>query len=90
MSKLSWPTYVFAALAVATGVWLLVIGWRQKRGVPFADLGLNCWIAMNTIWLVADLNGRPTPLGFTVPLALLGAAFIAVAARRARRTSGGR
>ena len=80
MCKLAWPAYGFAALTVITGVWLLVLGWRQKRGVLFADMGLNCWIAMNTVWLVADLSGQPTPLGVTVPLAVVGAAFIAVAA----------
>ena len=45
------------------------MSWRQKRGLLFADLGLNCWIAMNTVWLVADLNGYPTPLGVAVPIA---------------------
>ena len=80
MCKLAWPAYAFAGLTVVTGVCLLVLGWRQKRGVLFADLGLNCWIAMNTVWLVTDLSGRPTPLGLTVPLAVVGAAFIALAA----------
>lgn len=84
MGKLAWPAYAFAALAVVTGVWLLVLGWRQKRGVLFADLGLNCWIAMNVIWMAADLNSRPTPFWVTVPLTVLGAAFIAVAAWRAQ------
>jgi len=80
MCKLEWPAYVFTAMTVVTGFWLLILGWRQKRGVLLADLGLNCWIAMNAVWLVSDLSGRPTPLGITVPLALVGAAFIAVAA----------
>jgi len=80
MCKLAWPAYTFAALTVVTGLWLLVFGWRRKRGVLFADLGLNCWIAMNTVWLVADLSGRQTPFEVTVPLAVVGAAFIAVAA----------
>ncbi|MBN9520997.1 hypothetical protein J0H58_21155 [bacterium] len=80
MCKLAWPAYVFVALTVVTGVWLLVLGWRQKRGLLFADLGLNCWIAMNAVWLVADLNGHPTPLGVDVPLAVAGAGFLAIAA----------
>ncbi len=80
MCELVWPAYGFATLTVITGIWLLFLGWWQKRGVLFADLGLNCWIAMNTVWLVADLNGRPTPLAFTVPLAVVGATFIAIAA----------
>lgn len=80
MCKLAWLAYAFAALTVVTGVWLLVLGWRQKRGLLFADLGLNCWIAMNTVWLVTDLNGQPTPLWIAVPLAVVGALFLAVAA----------
>lgn len=80
MGKLAWPAYAFAGLTVVTGVWLLVLGWRRKRGLLLADLGLNCWIAMNTVWLVSDLSGRPTPFAVTVPLAVVGAAFIAVAA----------
>ncbi|HVK17980.1 MAG TPA: hypothetical protein VM533_13610, partial [Fimbriiglobus sp.] len=80
MCKLAWPAYIFAALTVVTGVWLLVLGWRQRRGLLFADLGLNCWIAMNTVWLVADLNGYETPLGVAVPLAVVGGVFLAIAA----------
>ena len=79
MCKLAWPAYAFAALTVVTGVWMLALGWREGRGVLLADLGLNCWIAMNAVWLVSDLNGRPTPLAFAAPLALLGAAFLAAA-----------
>ncbi|HVK15087.1 MAG TPA: hypothetical protein VM597_40485, partial [Gemmataceae bacterium] len=33
MCKLAWPAYIFAALTVVTGVWLLVLGWRQRRGL---------------------------------------------------------
>lgn len=80
MCRLEWPAYVFAALTVVTGIWLLALGWREGRGVLFADLGLNCWIAMNTVWLVADLNGHPTPLLFAGTVAILGAVFIAAAA----------
>lgn len=80
MCKLAWPAYVFAGFTVATGTWLLVLGWRQKRGLLLADFGLNCWIAMNTVWMVTDLNGQPTPFGLTVPLAIVGALFLAIAA----------
>ena len=80
MCKLAWSAYLFAALTIVTGVWLLVLGWRRKSGLLFADLGLNCWIAMNTVWLVADLNGQPTPLEVAVPLAVVGAIFLALAA----------
>jgi hypothetical protein len=80
MCKLAWPAYVFAALTVVTGLWLLILGWRQKRGLLLADLGLNCWIAMNVVWMVADLNGHPTPLGVAVPLAVVGALFLVLAA----------
>ena len=84
MCKQEWPAYAFAALTVVTGVWLLVLGWRGGRGLLYADLGLNCWIVMNTVWLVADLNNRPTPLAFAVPVAVLGAAFLAAAARHSQ------
>ena len=84
MCKLTWPAYIFAGLTVLTGICLLVLGWRQKRGVLFADLGLNCWIAMNTVWLVTDQSGHPTPLELTVPLAVVGAAFITAAAWHAQ------
>lgn len=80
MARLEWPAYVTAGLTVVTGVWLLVLGWRQGRGVLFADLGLNCWIAMNTVWLVSDLNGYSTPLALAGPVAVLGAVFLALAA----------
>jgi hypothetical protein len=81
MCKLEWPAYTFAGFTAVTGVWLLAAGWRESRRTLLADLGLNCWIAMNTIWLVTDLSGRPTPLAVTVPLAVLGALFIALATR---------
>jgi hypothetical protein len=79
MCRLEWPAYAFAGLTVVTGVWLLVLGWREGRGVLLADLGLNCWIAMNAVWLVADLNSRPTPLALAGPLAVVGAGFLAAA-----------
>ena len=84
MCRLAWPAYIFAGLTVVTGIWLLAGGWREGRGALLADLGLNCWIGMNTVWLVSDLTGRPTPLGLTVPLAVLGAGLIAAAARQAQ------
>ena len=74
----------FAGLTVVTGVWMLVLGWRVGRGVVLADLGLNCWIAMNTVWLVADLNSQSPPLVFAVPLAILGAGFLAAATWRSQ------
>lgn len=81
MCKLTWLAYAFAGMTVVTGLLLLILGWRQKRGLLLSDLGLNCWIAMNVAWMVADLNGQPTPMGVAVPLAVLGAAFLALAAR---------
>lgn len=80
MCHLAWPAYALAALTVVTGIWLLVLGWREGGDVLFANLGLNCWLVMNTVWLVADLNGYPTPLEVGVPLALLGAIFLGLAA----------
>lgn len=84
MCKLEWPAYAFTAITVVTGLWLLILGWRSRRGVLLADLGLNCWIAMNAIWLVSDLNDRPTPLEIALPVAFLGAAFLAAAVWRSQ------
>jgi hypothetical protein len=78
--RLAWPAYVAAGLTVATGVLLLALAWREDRSSLFADLGVNCWIAMNTIWLVSDLNGHETPLGLAGAAAVLGAVFILAAA----------
>ena len=80
MCRLEWPAYAFTVLTAATGLWLLALAWQKGRGDMLASLGLNCWIAMNTVWLVADLNGQPTPMGVAVPLAVAGAGFLAVAA----------
>ena len=80
MCRLEWPSYFFTGLTIATGLWLLVLAWREGRGVVLAHLGLNCWIAMNTVWLVTDFKGQPTPLTIGVPLALLGGVLLAAAA----------
>jgi hypothetical protein len=80
MCRLEWPAYAFTGLTVATGLWLLALAGRRDRGEMLAILGLNCWIAMNTLWLIADLNNRPTPLSLAVPVALLGGVLLAAAA----------
>ena len=80
LARLEWPAYVAAGLTVVTGLLLLVLGRREGRGALFADLGLNCWIVMNTVWLVHDLNGRETPRAFAAVMAALGAALIIAAA----------
>jgi hypothetical protein len=79
MFGLEWPAYAFGVVTVVSGVWLLILGWREGRGVLYADLGLNCWIVMNTVWLVSDMNGYETPLAVAGPVAVLGAAFLAAA-----------
>jgi hypothetical protein len=63
---------------------LLILGRREGRGAVFADLGLNCWIVMNTVWLVHDLNGRETPRAFAAVVGLLGAVLIIAAARHSQ------
>jgi hypothetical protein len=78
--RLAWPAYAAAVLTVTTGLLVLALGWRQNRNDLFADLGLNCWIAMNTIWFVADINDQETPLVLVGVVAVLGAVFIAIAA----------
>ncbi len=80
IARLEWPAYGAAGLTVVTGVLLLILGWREGRSELFADLGLNCWIAMNTIWLVSDLTGHETPLALVGAVAFFGAAFIIAAA----------
>ncbi len=84
LARLEWPAYVAAGLTVATGALLLILGRREGRGPLFADLGLNCWIVMNTVWLAHDLNGRETPRAFAAALGILGAAFIIAAARHSQ------
>lgn len=79
MFRLEWPAYAAAVLTVATGGLLLAMGRGRDRGGLYADLGLGCWIGMNTVWMVADLTGRETPLGLAGAMAGLGAAFIAAA-----------
>ena len=84
LARLEWPAYVAAGLTVATGVLLLVLGRREGRGALYADLGLNCWIVMNTVWLVHDLNGLETPRAFAAVVGTLGAGLIVAAARHSR------
>jgi hypothetical protein len=81
LTRLAWPAYAAAALTVVTGVLLLILAWREGRGAVFADLALNCWIVLNTVWLVHDLNGQETPRAFVAVVALLGAVLIIAAAR---------
>src|SRR5690349_18922753 len=78
--RLEWPAYFFAGITVVTGFWLLALSWRVSAGAVFEDLGLTCWIVMNTVWLVLDLNGRSTSVAFAVPVATLGAIFLIAAA----------
>lgn len=84
LAKLPWPAYVAGGLTVVTGVLLLWLGRREGRGEVFADLGMNCWIVMNTVWMAHDLNGRETPRAFAAVMAALGVLFIAAAARHSR------
>ena len=80
MFGLEWPAYAAAVLTVATGLRLLTMGHGRDRGGLLADLGLTCWIGMNTVWMVADLTGREVPLVPAGVVAGLGAVFIAAAA----------
>ena len=84
LAKLEWPAYAASALTVLTGVMLLILGRREGRGALYADLGLNCWIMMNTVWLIHDLNDRDTPRSFAAVMGLLGAFFILAAARHSQ------
>jgi hypothetical protein len=84
LAKLTWPAYVAAVLTVATGVWLLGLSRKAGRGAVFADLGMNCWIAMNVIWMAHDLNGHETPRAVAAVLGALGVGFFWAAARTAQ------
>lgn len=84
LARLTWPAYVAAGVTVVTGVLLVVLGRREGRGALFADLGLNCWIVMNTVWLVHDLNGRETPRAFAAVVATLGAVCFIAATRHSQ------
>jgi hypothetical protein len=84
LCRLAWPAYLAAGLTVATGLLLLTLGRREGRGAVYADLGLNCWIIMNTVWLAHDLNGRDTPRAVAAVLGGLGAVFVVAAARHSR------
>ena len=84
LAKLTWPAYVFAGLTVATGVWLLGLSRRAGRAAVYADLGMNCWIAMNVVWLAHDLNGLETPRAVAAVLGVLGIGFFWAAARQAQ------
>lgn len=84
LAKLEIPAYLAAGITVVTGVLLLFLGRREGRGEVYADLGLNCWIVMNTVWMVHDLNGRDTPWMVAAVLGGLGAVFIALAARHSK------
>jgi hypothetical protein len=82
MLDLAELAYGFTLLTLLTGLWLLVASWREKGGERLAGLGLSCWIVMNAVWLVYDLNdyngGKP-PLPFAAPIAALGVLFLLAA-----------
>lgn len=84
LAKLTWPAYAAAAVTVVTGVWLVLLGRREGRGAVYADLGLNCWIVMNTVWLAHDLNGHDTPPLFALAMVVLGGVCMVGAARNKR------
>lgn len=84
LGQLKWAAYTAAALTVLTGLVLLVLGWRKGRGEIFADLGMNCWIAMNVVWMLHDLNDEVTPRWFAAVAGGLGAVLILAAARHSQ------
>jgi hypothetical protein len=84
LAKIEWPAYAATAVTILTGVLLLILGRREGRGALYADLALNCWIVMNSVWLLHDLNDRDTPRAFAAVMGGLGAVFILAAARHSQ------
>jgi len=84
LGRLEWLTYIATGLTVVTGVLLVILGRREGRGTLYADLGVNCWIVMNAVWLVHDLNWYDTPRAFAAIMGGLGVVFILAAARHSQ------
>lgn len=84
LCKLSWPAYIAAGMTVLTGVLLLVAGRKEGRGLVYENLGLNCWIVMNTVWLAHDLNGLDTPWWVAAVFGGLGGVFVLLALRHSK------
>lgn len=84
LAKLEWAAYTSGALTALTGLVLLVFAAREDRGAVYADLGMNCWIVMNAVWMVNDLNGWETSKVFVAVVAVLGATFMLLAARHSK------
>lgn len=71
----------FILPTVLTGLGLLYI---EKRPAVFSiNIAINCWIWMNTLWMLSDALKDPSLLVWARGMFAAGALFIAAAAVRA-------
>ena len=84
LCKLTWPAYVASGLTVVTGALLLIAFRKEGRGLVYENLGLNCWIVMNTVWLAHDLNDLDTPWWVAAVFGGLGGVFVLLALRHSQ------
>ena len=70
---------MFILPTIATGLGLLYI--ERRKTVLFINLAINCWIWMNTLWMMSDLFQHPALLVTARAIFGLGLVFIACAIR---------
>lgn len=69
----------FILPTLVTGLGLLYL--ERRRTVFFINLAINCWIWMNTFWMLSDLFQSPQLLVAARGVFGLGLVFIACAVR---------
>lgn len=70
--------YVFLPPTILTGLFLLYTD--KRRPILFINLAINCWIWMNTLWMLSDMEANSTYLAYARSLFVLGVFFILIAA----------
>ena len=65
----------------------LAFRYTERSAVELAVTGsVNCWVLMNVLWMVGDLEGRPDLLAWAQAAFAAGLALLLLAAVRARAT----
>lgn len=72
------PATLFIIPTILTGLLLLYI--EKRLPVTFINISINCWIWMNTLWMVSDSYNQPQLLFYSKVLFALGIIFILVSA----------